>query len=230
MWIIVDLRIPQSAKQSLIDFGNLLEFESHNLVYDSISGHPDIFLFQSDNQLIIARNTPDEFVEKLKVNKIEYTFGNKLLGMKYPKTARFNAVCTDKLLIHNLKVTDPFVIKNCNNKKLLHCAQAYTRCNLIALDESCFITSDKGIEKVLMANLLNVLYVDPEGIKLKGFTNGFFGGCCGVYDKKLFINGSLDFYHAKEEIKSFVSKAGLTIIELYNGPLHDGGGIFFVNP
>jgi hypothetical protein len=230
MWIIVDKSIPKPAKEELSAFGSLLELESRNIVYDAISGHPDIFLFQTGNKLIIAPNTPEKFVKKLKDCPIDFSYGNLSLGMKYPDTAKYNAVVTDNFLIHNSKVTDPSVTKSCKERKYIHTNQAYTRCNLIALGENHFITSDKGIESTLSAYPANVLYVAPDGIELQGFSNGFFGGCCGVFDKKLFIIGSLKYFSAKDNVNGFVKNADHTIIELYDGPLVDGGGIFFLNP
>jgi hypothetical protein len=230
MWIIIDKRIPNPAKEKLSTFGSLIEFASHNIVYESISGHPDIFLCQADKKLIIAPNAPDDLVNSLREQSIGFTFGNLSLGMKYPETARYNAVVTDKFLIHNHKITDLSIIGSAKNKKYIHTNQAYTRCNLIALGNNNYITSDKGIERSLSEQKVNILFVNTEGIELQGFANGFFGGCCGVYDDKLFICGSLDYISAKDSIEGFVKEAGLTITELYDGPLVDGGGIFFVKP
>jgi hypothetical protein len=228
MWIIIDKRMPEPSKQMLRNYGNLIELESRNIVYDAISGHPDIFLCQEAHQLIIAPNIPREFVDKLKESKIDFTFGNRPLGMKYPETAIYNAVVTDKLLIHNLKSTDPSILEKCNDKIQIHTNQAYTRCSLISLDENCFITSDKGIARSLQENNFNVLCVDPSDVQLQGFDHGFFGGCCGVYDKKLFVNGSMKFLSAKDDVDTFLNNLGITIIELYDGPLQDAGGIFFL--
>jgi len=107
--------------------------------------------------------------------------------------------------------------------------QAYTRCNLIALDEGHYITSDHGIEKVLKNRNLEVLFVSPEGIILPGFANGFFGGCCGILDDKLFTTGSLHCYPEGEKVRQFSQEAGFRVIELYDGPLFDGGGIIFID-
>jgi hypothetical protein len=230
MWIIIDKRTPEPAKERLSSFGNLLELESNNIVYDAISGHPDIFLCQTDKQLIIAPNTPQKFVDKLKDCKINFTFGNFLLGLKYPETARYNAVIMDKYLIHNLKFSDQLIIKCCKNKTHIHVEQAYTRCNLIALGNDNFITSDKGIERSLKKNHLNVLFVNPIDVELQGFSNGFLGGCCGVFDKNLFVNGCLKYLSEKVSFLGFAKDLGFTIIELYDGPLVDVGGIFFVKP
>jgi len=230
MWIIIDKKIPEEAKKKLSTFGHLLELESHNIVYNAISGHPDIFLCQTDHKLIVAHGAPSEFVNKLQDYKIEYHLGSSSPGNKYPETARYNAVVTENLLIHNLKITDTSILDHSENKTKIHCNQAYTRCNLIALNNNSFITSDKGIEKVLLKHHFNTLYIDPKGIILPGFPNGFFGGCCGVFEKKLFINGSLNFTQNKDTIIEYVTNSGFEIIELYEGPLYDGGSIFFVNP
>jgi hypothetical protein len=228
MWIIIDKRMPEPSKLKLRNYGDLIELESHNIVYDAISGHPDIFLCQADNQLIIAPNAPSEFVDKLKDSNIDFTFGNKPLGMKYPETAFYNAVVTDKLLIHNLKVSDSSILESCKDKIHIQTNQAYTRCSLISLDENSFITSDRGIARSLMENNFKVLYVDPSDVQLQGFDHGFFGGCCGIFEKKLFVNGRLKNFSAKDDVVNFVNNLGVTIIELYDGPLHDVGGIFFM--
>lgn len=230
MWIIVDKSIPQPAKEELRTYGDLIELESRNIVYDAISGHPDIFLCQTGNKLIIAPNTPVEFVNKLKEYSIDFCYGILSLGMKYPDTARYNAVVTDSFIIHNHKVTDPSIIEYCQNRRQIYINQAYSRCNLIALGESHFITSDKGIESALSCLTADVLYVAPDDIELQGFSNGFFGGCCGAVDKKLFIIGSLKYFSANDNIYGFVKNAGYSIFELYDGPLVDGGGIFFLKP
>jgi hypothetical protein len=228
MWIIIDRRIADASKKVLSSLGNLLELESTGIVYDAISGHPDIFSCQADNHLIMAPNTPESFVAQLEKSKIGFEFGTKPLGMKYPNTAHYNAVVTEQLLIHNLDITDPKLLENCKSKQKIHVNQAYTRCNLMALDNKNFITSDKGIEKALVELNLNVFYVDPDKIELQGFAHGFFGGCCGVLEKKIILNGSLNCIMNKDSLQFFAEQAGFTLVELNDGPLCDAGSIFFV--
>ena len=95
-----------------------------------------------------------------------------------------------------------------------------------ALPGEKFITSDVGIFKQLKKNNLDVLFVEPKGIILKGFKNGFFGGCCGVENNRVFIAGSLSYFPEGGKINKFLD--GFEIIELYDGPLLDVGSIFFV--
>jgi hypothetical protein len=97
------------------------------------------------------------------------------------------------------------------------------------MGENSFITSDRGIQKTLSAKGLEILYVSPEGILLPGFRNGFFGGSCGLHEGSLFISGSLTHFGEGQNVRRFADNHSVEIIELYDGPLVDGGGIFFLD-
>lgn len=150
-----------------------------------------------------------------------------MVGKKYPHTAHYNAVVTDTFLIHNPKYTEPTILSECSSLELIEVKQAYTRCNVLALPNDRFITSDKGIEKALQRKGLEVLYTDPKGILLPGFKNGFFGGACGIYNQQVFFIGKLDHFPEGENVRDFLE--GYEIIELYDGPLFDGGSILFLD-
>ncbi|HNX89584.1 MAG TPA: hypothetical protein PKH58_10905 [Paludibacteraceae bacterium] len=229
MWIIVDKRIPAGAKEKLSRYGSLMEFESSGIVYDAISGHPDIFMCHTDTGLILAPDTPKVYFDFFTKQNIPFKTGKKILGKKYPATSHYNAVVSGKYLIHNLKYTDTAILDVCKQKIHLDTKQAYTRCNLLALDEHNFITSDRNIEKILLKQSLNVLFVCPGEILLPGFANGFFGGCCGVCQKKIYVIGSLTYLNSKNDVIGFIERCGFEVIELYDGKLFDAGGIFIIN-
>lgn len=228
MVILADNRLPEQAKSVLSESGKLIQMESSGIVYEAISGHPDIFFCQNGEAWIAAPNAPQIIIDNLIKHNQELHVGEKYLGRKYPETAYYNAVVTENLLIHNLKITDPEILKISAGKEKIHVEQGYTRCNLVPLNECGFITSDKGIETTLLKSGKNVLFVDSSEIILPGFKNGFFGGCCGVKEDLLFIAGSLRFIHNGDQIKTFADCCGFGIVELYDGPLIDGGGIFFL--
>ncbi len=223
--IIADHRIPDSTRESLLKHGELIMVKSSGIVYQGISGHPDIFICKTDSGLIVAPNTPNEVIELLKKRNVKMISGEKSLGTSYPHTAYYNAVVTPSFIIHNTKYTDPGLHEACSNLKSIHVNQAYCRCTTLALKEDRFITSDKGIEKVLLQKGFEVLYVDPTGILLPGFKNGFFGGTCGVYKKKVYFIGNLDHFPEGNKIRTFLS--GYEIVELGDGQLFDGGGLIF---
>ncbi len=229
MFILIDERIPREAKSTLAAYGQLVELNVSNVTYNAIAAHPDIFFCQTPDQLILAPNTPNVVFERLKTEKIKCIIGHQAIGMQYPQSSHYNAVVTKKYLIHNTLHTDEKIFENCTDKKIISLNQGYTRCNLIDLDGNNFITSDRGIYKQLQFwEEIKVMYVNPDKIILPGVKNGFFGGCCGIYQHKFFILGSLKYIAEGDAIKDFINSLGMLVIELYDGPLYDGGSIFFI--
>lgn len=224
--IIASATMPAEAREKLETLGRVVWLEPSNLAYPSISSHPDIFFF-CDNErdcksIICASNTPDEWIEKIKLPVIK---GDKPVGGKYPETVHYNAVGIDNILIHNLQFSDEKLWK----KSLqINVNQGYTRCNLLALNSKNYITSDLGIKKVLEKNGFNVFYVDPQQIVLPGQKYGFFPGCCGLFGDNVVICGSLNHLKECKELKKFIRRNKMKIKELYSGKPIDVGSIFFI--
>jgi len=229
MLIIIDKKIPDQTKASLRKYGDLLEMETNGIVYDAISGHPDVFFCQAGDVLLADPKRGYAEIKKYdKWEKGRIISGHQPLGDRYPETARYNAVVTENCLIHNLEITDRSILMFCSQKEHIHVEQGYTRCNLLALKNDHFITSDKGIEKTLTQKNKKVLFVDPKGIELPGYPHGFFGGACGIWNNKVFVIGELGFMDHSYKIREFINHLNYEIIELYKGPPFDGGGILFV--
>ena len=241
--IIADSRMPEEAKKNLKKLGNVIFINPTSVTYNSISSHPDIFFFQKDDALIYAPNAPKRIIKELKKRKIKLIEGKKEVGKKYPETVPYNAVGIGNLLIHNLKHTDETILSSYENH--INVNQGYTRCNLLALNENAFITSDVGIFNAVNRqqttdNSLypheshvetyvrtSVLYIDPKQIKLEGQKNGFFPGCCGVWKNNLIVCGSTKNLKEKAELDKFLKDNNFNLIELYDGDLIDVGSIFF---
>ncbi|MEE4256488.1 MAG: hypothetical protein V2I47_05585 [Bacteroidales bacterium] len=228
MLILIDKKIPKQAKEELAKYGELLELESKGITYDAISGHPDIFFHQTPDKLIAAPNTPEKYLSALRSKGIEVLVGEQPVGEKYPASSAYNAVSVNNLLIHNFRNTDSVITSALEDADLIHVDQGYTRCNILALDDQHFITSDEKVKRVLDRFQKDCLYVSPEGIILPGYKHGFFGGCCGLQDKKVFIIGSLKHFGEGESVKGYLLSNGFETIELYHGQLFDGGSILFI--
>lgn len=215
--IIASATMPDQARETLSKMGNVTWLEPSDKAYPSISSHPDIFFFCKDERHC------DTVV----------CAPNYAIGHKYPDTCLFNAVGVGNLLIHNLQYTDEKIKKlyeNASTKSVqLNVNQGYTRCNLLALDERNFITSDFGIKRVLEGNGCNVFYVDPHQIALPGHDHGFFPGCCGLVDDIVVVCGALKRLKECKELKKFIRRNKMKIIELYDGELVDVGSIFFIH-
>ncbi len=223
--IFIDKKAPPEAKRNLTNFGEVVELQTHNIVYEAISGHPDIFIFQQPGECVIAPQLPDKYVAKLRERGVAFRTGIKNLSGTYPGTAAYNALYTAYGIIHNKNVGSEEILGA--HSRFIHCNQAYARCNAIAAGGVVF-TSDKGIEQALLKLEIPVLYVNPESILLQGFSHGFFGGCCGIFQKYFFVCGSLQYLPGGEQVKAVLQQQGLECIELYDGPLLDTGGILFL--
>lgn len=228
MLIVIDKRIPEEAKKRLSGFGTLVEFSTQGITYSAISGHPDIFLCQTSESLICAPNLPENYTTLFRENGVNSCFGSKPVGSKYPETAFYNCLATEHSLFHKAKHTDKQILEQCEQLTFIDLPQAYTRCSLIALTPKVFITSDKGIEKALKTNQIEVHYFSPKEIILPELPHGFIGGALGLYNGKLFVLGNPDFHSWGSEFKNLIKQEGLELISLYDGPFFDGGGIFFL--
>lgn len=228
MLFIIDKRIPEEAKQRLKDFGDMLELHINDTTYDAIAGHPDIFFCKTPGKLITASNLPEDYRKFLIEKNIHFIPGERNVEVKYPLSAVYNAVVTDEYLIHKLNITDPVILKHSEHLKRINIEQGYSRCSLIPLKQNNFITSDEGIYKTLSGLELNVLYVSSEDVLLPGFKHGFLGGTCGVYENRIYFIGSLEYLTEGSLVREYLTNLGYEIIELYEGPLFDGGSILVI--
>lgn len=228
MLVIADSRMPDAAKKTLAEIAEPLWIEPQAGVYESISGHPDIFFCDTKSGLIVAPGLPQTYLEKLQKNKVNVATSSTPVGSKYPQTAIYNAVATADYLIHHIKHTAPEIKNRYAKEKHINVNQAYTRCNLLALTNQHFITSDVGIYKTLTNLNKEVLFINPRQIMLPGHQHGFFGGCCGIYKKQLLICGHPDFLMEKTALHQLAEKAGFNIHSLYYGKLFDVGSLLFV--
>lgn len=228
---LIDKKVPAQMKSNLKKICSITEFSTTDIVYEAISGHPDIFFCKTKNELICAKNTPIEYIEILNTRNINYLTGTNDLKNKYPDTARYNAVVLGNILIHNIDISDDKILKNTETH--INTKQGYTRCNLVFLDDKTFFTSDKNIYNTLSSYNKNHisfrgLYIDPAEIKLPSFKNGFIGGTCGLFDKSIVFAGSLKYLNDGEKLKKFITATGYEIIELDDAPLFDCGSILFL--
>jgi hypothetical protein len=227
MIILTDNRIPAESQKSLARFGEMIPFSTEGITYLAISCHPDIFFCKMNHELIVAPNVPEKYKNILVKNGISFLQGESPVGEKYPETAKYNAVCTSKYLIHNFRNTDSVITDQAGDRELIHVDQGYTRCNLLALKEDHFITSDAGISRVLTRYGLKNLYVEPGDILLSGMNHGFFGGACGIHENKAFILGNLNHFKDGKKVRDYLQLLRYEIVELYDAPLFDGGSLLF---
>ncbi len=228
MLIIADHRLPRQARQKLAALGDFYPFKG-NAAYDAIRSHPDVYMCPlPDGSLIVAPNAPQALFQKLRENQIRWKTGKKAVGTGFPDTALYNAVMTENFQIFHKKITDQSITEWKSGAQKVAVKQAYIRCNLLMLNNRSAICSDEGISSKLQEAGINVLQINPRGIQLPGFDYGFIGGCLGLYDKRVFVSGSLDFHPQGKQMEAFILESGFQLVELFKEPLLDVGGLFFL--
>ena len=169
---------------------------SNDLMENSISAHPDIFMCKMG----------------VNINAPIATAMKNELSNGYPGNIAFNAACTGKYFIHNLKYTNERVLRAAKEMGmiLVDVAQGYTKCSIVITSEDSMITYDEGIAKACSRYKdLEVLLVKPGFVKLDGYKYGFLGGTSGLISDEVIFNGDLSVHPDFEKIKSFIANHNL---------------------
>lgn len=214
---------------------NIVEVNHPDQVSKPVSTHPDIFMckieFPNSN------------------NNSTFFYGDiKKLESKYLDEAIYNACATGKYFVHNLKISDSEILDwaEQNALEIVDVPQGYTRCNLLPVGPSNFITSDRGIFKALSKAGADVLLISNKNIVLKGYDYGFLAGCAGIisanknfehlpscYDSSLvksaeytvIFNGDLSAHPDFKEIIDYINNCGLNALWVRGKKLADIGSI-----
>jgi len=177
-----------------------------DITYNPVSSHPDIYMCSMGHDKPVFFGDPSK------------------IGTKYPSNIIYNAACTGKFFLHNLKYTDPELLKAASSMQQIHVPQGYTKCNTLIIDENSIITSDKGIAKACSCKM-DVCLITPGYIKLQGFDYGFIGGSSGRIDNTIVFNGDISKHPDYKKITDFIKARDLDIKYFTEYPLEDIGSI-----
>lgn len=219
---------------------NIIEVQYSDSVSAPVNTHPDIFMckieFPNSN------------------NNSTFFYGDvKNLGNKYPDEAIYNACATGQYFVHNLKFSDRKIRNWAEQNKLefVDAPQGYTRCNLLPVGPSNFITSDRGIFRALSNEGADVLLISNKNIVLEGYDYGFLAGCAGIIstsknfehlpsfygsshiksaDHTVVFNGDLSAHPDFEEIIDYINNCGLNVLWVRDKNLSDIGSILCTEP
>jgi|APHig6443718053_1056840.scaffolds.fasta_scaffold22114_2 hypothetical protein len=227
--IIIDSRIPIPIQKRLLEFGELLQIPPLS-GYSAISAHPDIYLCQGEEKLIVSPDLPEPHIRRLReAVKADVVIGDSKIGSHYPLTAKYNAVISGNYLICNSRIIDSSVISLNKNRQLIDIKQGYTRCNLLPLSNERFITGDRGIQRRLEEKNFKVFFIeDQTKIRLDGFTHGFIGGTAGTMGQHIFFTGSLKQLIGGEQMIHELKEDKYEIHALSDDQPIDVGSILFM--
>lgn len=230
-YCVIDSRLDELSRKFINILGiNTIRIPLNNCVYESISGHPDIFLHHlGGNRIVYANELPTSIVFQFEELGFVMIAGESKLGSKYPYNISYNVLRIGEYAFHNLKYTDPVIKKIYNEEgiKLVHVNQGYSKCITCIVDKNTIITEDIGIKRACEKYNIEVLLIKPDkNIRLFGMDYGFFGGTSGLIDNNtLMITGNIYSHCEGEKIYKFLNEKGINIICLSNENLIDIGSI-----
>ena len=236
--IIIDCRMRKAEKVLLNSLGyELIELEKSKDVYEEISSHPDIFGVKIKDKLVLEPNTYNSLVHKVLEEDI-LVIGNECVEATYPKDIKYNVCIVGKYAIHNYKYTDETIIKLLEEYgyERIDVSQGYANCSIAVIDDRSIITSDNGIYKKLKNLDLDILFIEPDNIKLLNngvysMKKGFVGGCLTRLKPErngknvIFVSGDLNKLNSGKKIRDFISDRNIDLIELPGLDVIDYGGM-----
>jgi len=236
MKLIIDERMRQNEKEKLKEFGyELIEIKKSENVYSEISSHVDIFTCKVGEKLIVE---PTQFNNIKKQLESEYTIekGAEIVEKKYPLDIKYNVCTIGKKALHNFNYTDSKIKEELQMQgyELINTTQGYTNCSIAIIDDNSVIVTDKGLYKILQKHNVDVLYLEYEpDIKLLNKEKysqrkGFIGGAISKIDNKIIVFGDLNKIDNNQQIRKFIKKRKLELIEFEGLDVIDYGGIVVI--
>ncbi|AYD39773.1 hypothetical protein D4Z93_04275 [Clostridium fermenticellae] len=228
MCVIIDCRTSIEEINNLKKLGfKPLMCPKSDLLYEAVSGHPDMLLkIVNNNTILVHKDMPLSFINKLRNLGYKIFLSKNNLNSKYPNDIILNSVNLDDIFIHNIKYTDPVLLNFMKRKRKINVNQGYTKCSTAIVSNKAIITSDLSIANAVKIENIDTLLVPPGDILLPGLDYGFIGGCCGLIDSHtMAFYGNLKYYKYGKEVLEFLNKYSVNPVFLRNDRLIDRGSI-----
>ena len=238
-YAIIDYRLSEKCKKSLINYGfSLIELKENNKYDAAVAAHPDIFLFLSENTIIIDKSIKDKFSQQQfsKEREIKFTNQTNVLGgmMLYPNDCTLNFAKIGSYLIGKKDIANNELLKiaRAEGYEFINVNQGYAKCNVCIVNDNAIITEDIGIAEACRNNNIDVLLLKTHSVKLDGYNYGFIGGASGTEYRNnnniVYFCGCIENHPEYIQIKNFCSTHNAQPISLSDEDLHDRGSIFFI--
>jgi len=221
------------ADNRLVDYLKNMGFQieiihTEGLVSAPVSDHPDMFMCRmgpGPGAPVVSHL--DNVTDCSSTDVDAYDAGAAILSPGYPDEVAFNAACTGKYFIHNLKYTAPQLLNIAHTMGMIpvDVKQGYAKCSTVIVDEDSIITYDRGLGHRCMDAGINVLFVVPGHVLLKGYECGFLGGASGRIGDTVYFNGDLSAHPDFQAITGFIEERGLRVKWFPEWPLTDIGTI-----
>ena len=219
--ILVSNTLSAEEIYALSSFGEVFALPSHAALPSPISSHPDTLFALVAGKLFTY---PDysEGVAMLNSLGIPFQTVGVCAGKTYPDDAALNCFEINGTVFGRKKSLAKEITAAA--KSVCDVKQGYAHCSTAVFDGG-IISADGGICRAAEANGINCLKISPGGVVLDGYNCGFVGGACGQIGNNAVFFGDVTSHPDGEKIIGFAENAGLNVVCLSEGALHDRGGI-----
>ncbi len=226
--ILIGERYREKLESSLYKHGILPFWLPENPDLDPrLSAHIDLSVFKHGKTIVIANYLEaHEIVNYLTSRGYDVKISKTSQGVAYPKDVNLCASVIGNKLLHNIKYTDPEILKLGLNE--LQIKQGYARCTALIVDNNSIITADPGIADATERNGIDVLRISSNGIVLEGFDSGFIGGASYKAEDTIYFTGDIKMHSNANQICEFISKRGLECCSLTKERPFDIGGAVYI--
>ena len=240
LFAIVDERISENCESELLRRGfEVFKLPADKRLGEAVSSHTDMLLFRLGDTLVGSL----EYFEKNKdiyekicraLPSLEFILTDEKIESIYPHDAIFNALTVGTRLFAKTDTVSKSVLKLAEGLglEIINVKQGYPACTVLAAGHDFAITTDDGMEKVLLANGISVFKIpESEKIKLPPYKNGFIGGAAATLGKKVYFIGNLLSHPLGNDIEAALSERGYEAVSLdtSSDSLFDLGGMILIN-
>lgn len=227
-YVIIDYRASEEIQNYLkkLNIGPIKSIKCNEL-HEPVDGHPDMVIFPIDFKTFVAApNVYDYYRNVLGSLGIKVIKGGKTLSRNYPEDIAYNVARIGRYALHNTKYTDQ-VLKYYLEEagiQFIHVNQGYTKCSIAPVSDNKALTSDFLIHEKLISYNIDCMYIDPKVVYLKGYNNGFIGGCTGLINEKIFLStGKIFDENISVSLREFIQSSGYIYDEASKQQITDLG-------
>lgn len=226
---IPDKKVSVFIADAFIPDGIVLSPPEIPVLPDGLKKHADLGIcLVSSNDAVCPPETFSYYEKMLSPYGFKVYEGKSHIGCNYPEDSAYNVGIIGNKCFLNKDVCDErlYDILISKGYEIIPVRQGYTKCSICPIDENTFITGDKKIAEEGRKRGFDALLISNEGIRLFGYENGFWGGCCGMGDKDvLLVNGEISTLKDGKIIEEFLMKKGIKIKSIKKGEVTDIGSV-----
>ncbi len=230
---IVDAKIGENVKK-ILKKNNIAIIYTLPIPFleKTVSTHPDMQICHISDSNFYSYNICKEYYQKqfkrLEENNDCYFFNNREEDQEIQGELKYPLDCETNVAIGNgwaIGKKGNYLLEKLDTNKI-YTNQGYSKCSVCIISDNAIITADKSISNAVEKFGIDVLEITNDTIELKGYKNGFIGGCCGkISPNEILFFGNLKTHPNANDIIKFCEKHNVECICAGNGNLHDYGSL-----